>query len=302
MKSRRINLLFLGIICFMLVFAFVPTTQAASYSYAYENFGSPDADGSNPYSNTGEIPYAYAEHGWTDGTAAVDANSRFYINTSTTGADGSANFTLNSSAAYDFFEFRFLYLNDWTIWQNHSAIEFIVAGSTGTICTIKVTGANTSIDTANRVKVLDYNGIEVANASIAKDKWYTVRVNPDWDTWDLNCYVSIYDVASGVYTVAATEIVLGGNTDISKFYMVDAGTESSCIAVDNLVLLTTTLATGEAAVNYLSQYVIPILFAIALFTIVTSMLLSGGVDPKMLVTVVVIVVLGVVVLMIISAL
>ncbi len=303
MKSKRSNLLLLSIVVLMLVFAFVPPASGASYSYTYENFDSPDADTANPYSDTGEIPYTYAEHGWTAGTAAVDANERFYVNTSTTGADGSANYTLNASGAYDFFEFRFLYLNDWTIWQNHSSISFIVAGTTGTICTIEVYGANTSVgSSANRIKILDYNDVEVANASIAKDKWYTVRVNPDYDTWDLNAAVSVYDVSGSTYTVASTEIGLGGNADVVKFYMLDYSTETACIAVDNLVLLTTTLATGEATVNYLSQYIIPILFAIAMFTIVTSMVLSGGVDPKMLISVVVIVVVGVVVLMIISAL
>ena len=302
MKSRTTNVLMLAMIGMMLVFAFAPLSNAASHSYKYENFGTPDADTVNPYSASGEIAYAYAEHGWAGGTAAVDASGHFYLNTSTTGVDGSANFTLNSSAAYDYFEFRFLYLNDWTDPQNHSSINFIVAGSTGTICTIQVFGANTTVGgSANRIKVLDYSDVEVANESIAKDKWYTVRVNPDYDAWDLNAAVTVYDVAGGVYTITTTTIGLGGNSDISKFYMTDVSTEKACITVDNLMLLTTTLSQGESTTNYLGEYIIPILFATAMLSIIISMVFSGGLDPKMLITVTVVAVVGFVVLMIITS-
>jgi len=302
MKRKNSNLLLLGIFIGMLVFAFVTPANAATTTFTYEKFGSPDANTVNPYSNTGELPYTYAEHGWSGGTAAVDANSRFYVNTSDSGVDGSANFTFNTSTNYDYFEFRFMYLNTWSLHQNHSAIDFVVAGTTGTICTIKVTGANTSIDTKNRVKVLDYNDVEVANETIEKDKWYTVRINPDYDAWDLNAFISVYDITGATYVVAATtEVGLGGNSDMSKFYMEDAGTESVCINVDNLLLATTTLSVGESTTNYLTEYIFPILFALALLVAVIGFALAGA-DVKSLITVVILGIVGIVALMIISAL
>jgi hypothetical protein len=138
------------------------------------------------------------------------------------------------------------------------------------------------------------------NVSVTKSTWYTVLVDPDYDSWNDNVQVTITD-ASGTDIVDET-LDLNGNGKLSKFYMKPVSKDKTCALVDNFLLVDTTYAQGEQTTNYIAGYIFPILYAVAMMMVIMTIMLSGNVDINSMITVVIIAIIGFVALMILTTL
>lgn len=312
MKSRNMRNIFMVVLLSMMLGLFVPLSSGATYTYYRENFTN-EAKGVNPVSTTGELAYTYAEVGFKTYNAGVntsfDGEQRLAINA--TGnyipvANGWVNFTFNSSSDYDYFDFYFEYLNAYKYRHNHSGISIILAGNVGTILTLKVFGANHSITTQrNKVILLDYNNVEQANESIAKDTWYHVRFTPDYEDaeqgrWEDTLQVTMEAV--GGSEVLDHTVDLNGNAELSsvKFHNTP-NSGKVCILFDSFTLFKTTYTHGEATTNYLKEYVIPIVFAVAMLVAIATYAMTGGLDPKTLIMLLIALIIGFITLMIVTS-
>jgi len=301
MRKETINRFLLMLVMSLLLMLVVSSVQAATYTNYYEDFEDEDIGG-NPTSDSGDIDYAYTESGWdANVTNYLDGYDRFYVNASDSGTDGYSNFTFNDSDSYYYFEFSFNYLNDTDNKHNHSAIQITMGGDIGAIAYLKVLGANTNKNEADRLLVEDYDSTVYANYSLIKDNWYRVRITPDYDTWDDTVRVQVWNLSNSTEIIDVT-MDLNSNTQMSSFYMDDISSGKVSIMMDNFTLIKATYSLGETTTNLLSQYVFPILFAIAMLVVIMTMLLSGSITPESLIGVLIIAIVGFIALMIITSL
>lgn len=306
MKKTHANKLMLFLVGLVLLVLVGSGVQAYTSTVYQETFG---GAAGNPVASTTGIAYVYAESGFT--ASGIDktilaGQSVFYVNSSTTAAvaNGWANFTFNTSYAYQYFGFSFYYMNNYLIKHNHSGMEFRLAGSSGDILFLRVFGANDSIaGKRNRLVLLDYNGVEHINISIAKDKWYDVMLAPDYDAWDNYVRVYVYDRTAASYVVNAEEVGLNSNAALTKFYMHNTpNSAKTCIVVDGLYMMKTVYTQSDITTNYLAQYVIPIVFAVTILGVLSMMILTGNITPQLLIAVMIAAIIGVITLMIVTAL
>jgi hypothetical protein len=306
MKKAHANKLMLFLVGLVLLVLVGSSAQAYTSTVYQETFG---GVAGNPVASPTGIGYVYADSGFT--AAGIDKNilsgqSVFYVNSSTTAAvaNGWANFTFNTSYAYQYFGFSFYYKNTYLLKQNHSGMEFRLRGDNGDILFLRVFGANDSIaGKRNRLVLLDYNGVEHINISITKDKWYDVMFAPDYDAWDNHIKVYVYDRTAASYVVNAEELSLNGNAALTKFYMHNTpNSAKTCIIVDGLYMMKTVYTQSDITTNYLAQYVIPIVFAVVMLGVLGMMILTDNLTPQLLIAVMIAAIIGIITLMIITSL
>jgi hypothetical protein len=183
-------------------------------------------------------------------------------------------------------------------------MEFRLQGSTGDILFLRVYGANASVASRkNRLVLLDYAGVEKANVSIAKDKWYDVMFAPDYDAWDNHVDVYVYDRTAASYVVNKEELSLNSNARLTKFYMTNTPTSQRVsIAVDDLYMMKTVYTQNDVTTNYIAEYIIPVVFAVTILAVLGMMVLTGSLTPQSLIAVMIAAIIGVITLIIITGL
>jgi len=295
-NNRILTLLFLAMLVFTIGVPFVSASTTTTYT---ENYESPDANLANP----SESWYSYSESGiWANVTNNTgsdlpnsSSNQSFRMNTTVDTTGGSLYDFVDRS--YDSFQL------DVKINSSSHNFTMITIGTWidndfytghGAFCYWLIT--NDTI-TFNVVTVADGNvTTEVLNESINNNTWYRLKVEFDYDTYEVTGTIwnewGIAGVPILLDTDSATSIIPFTNITQSFWAIPENlhGNDSCYIFMDDFILTDTVLSSSEETTNYLTDTVIPLLAVVAGLLVVIGLLFAVGVTYESFITAMVVVI------------
>ena len=290
-KTKKILHIFcLAGILLMLFSGFAAAVTHYDYTETFET----DAAGSNPAATW----YTYAEMGFD--TAEVVAEGRGSSVRSYRINDSNGGTIDTDKSSFNFTSHNYSYFSFWFKWDNetHNESYGLIDSTAGYILDINFG------DDLERIRVYNYSTTCI-DRELTNNTWYMLRFDFNYSTYMVRCRLinSAGTTLNDSWIRAEMETGLVNFTDVISFINYASAGDIIDLSFDDMALHYMSVYTSVplTQTNYLINSIVPILFAIFVFTTFMGLALTGNLNRDTMVLLMIIAIIGVVCMQVIAS-